>query len=47
MTIIIKNKGSLIFKDLTFNVFLGKIVITIKKMEVVKKTPRGYFTWEI
>ena len=44
MTIIIKNKGSLIFKDFTFKCCVGKNGITNNKIEGDKKTPKGLFT---
>ena len=44
MTIIIKNKETLIFDNFTFKCCVGKNGITSKKNEGDKKTPRGLFS---
>ena len=43
MTIIIKNKETLIIDDFKFNCSIGKCGFTKKKIEGDKKTPRGTF----
>ena len=44
MTIIIKNKETLIFEDFSFKCCIGKNGITNNKIEGDKKTPRGLFS---
>ena len=44
MTIIIKNKETLIFDDFTFKCCIGKNGTTNKKNEGDKKTPKGLFS---
>tara|TARA_B100001029_G_scaffold10016_1_gene6904 strand:+ start:40 stop:534 length:495 start_codon:yes stop_codon:yes gene_type:complete len=44
MTIILKNKGTLHFKDFKFKCCIGKKGLTKKKLEGDKKTPKGIFT---
>jgi len=44
MTIIIKNKETLIFDDFIFKCCVGKNGITNNKIEGDKKTPRGIFS---
>ena len=44
MTIIIKNKETLIFDDFTFSCCIGKNGTTNKKKEGDKKTPKGLFS---
>ena len=44
MTIIIKNKETLIFDDFIFRCVIGKKGLTKKKIEGDKKTPRGLFS---
>ena len=44
MTIIIKNKETLIFKDFSFKCCIGKSGITNNKIEGDKKTPKGLFS---
>ena len=44
MTIIIKNKATLIFDDFTFKCCIGKNGITSKKIEGDMKTPEGLFS---
>jgi len=44
MTIIIKNKETLIFEDFTFKCCIGKNGTTNKKNEGDKKTPKGLFS---
>ena len=44
MTIIIKNKETLIFKDFSFKCCIGKNGITNNKIEGDKKTPKGLFS---
>jgi len=44
MTIIIKNKETLIFNDFTFKCSIGKNGTTFKKIEGDKKTPKGLFS---
>ena len=43
MTIIIKNKDTLIFDDFKFRCSIGKLGFTKNKKEGDKKTPRGIF----
>ena len=43
MTIIVKNKETLIFDDFKFRCSIGKKGLTNKKIEGDKKTPRGTF----
>ena len=44
MTIIIKNKETLILNDFTFKCSIGKNGSTFKKIEGDKKTPKGLFS---
>ncbi len=44
MTIIIKNKETLIFEDFTFKCCVGKNGTTNNKIEGDKKTPKGLFS---
>jgi L,D-peptidoglycan transpeptidase YkuD (ErfK/YbiS/YcfS/YnhG family) len=44
MTIILKNKGTLIFDDFKFRCCVGKMGITNNKIEGDKKTPSGLFS---
>ena len=44
MTIIIKNKETLIFDDFTFKCCIGKNGVTNNKIEGDKKTPKGLFS---
>ena len=44
MTIILKNKGTLHFKDFKFKCCIGKKGLTKNKIEGDKKTPKGIFT---
>ena len=44
MTIIIKNKETLIFDDFTFKCCIGKNGTTNKKNEGDKKTPKGLYS---
>jgi len=44
MTIVIKNKETLIFGDFIFRCCIGKNGITNNKIEGDKKTPKGYFS---
>jgi len=44
MTIIIKNKETLIFEDFTFKCCIGKNGITNNKIEGDDKTPKGLFS---
>ena len=44
MTIIIKNKETLIFKDFSFRCCIGKNGTTYNKIEGDKKTPKGLFS---
>ena len=44
MTIIIKNKETIIYDTFTFKCCLGKNGITSKKNEGDKKTPKGLFS---
>ena len=44
MTIIIKNKETLIFNDFTFKCSIGKNGTTNNKIEGDKKTPKGLFS---
>ena len=44
MTIIIKNKETLIFEDFSFKCCIGKNGITNNKIEGDKKTPKGLFS---
>ena len=46
MTIIIKNKDTLIFDDFKFRCSIGKMGFTKNKKEGDKKTPRGIFNIE-
>ena len=43
MTIIVKNKGRLIFDDFVFKCCIGKKGLTKRKVEGDKKTPKGIF----
>ena len=43
MSIILKNKESLILEDFTFNCSVGKNGLTENKFEGDKKTPKGFF----
>ncbi len=43
MTIIVKNKETLIFEDFTFRCCVGKNGLTNNKIEGDKKTPKGLF----
>ena len=43
MSIILKNKESLILEDFTFNCSVGKNGLTKSKFEGDKKTPKGFF----
>ena len=43
MTIIVKNKDTLIFDDFIFRCSIGKMGFTSNKKEGDKKTPRGTF----
>ena len=43
MTIIVKNKHTLLFKDFKFRCCIGKNNFSKKKIEGVKKTPIGVF----
>ena len=43
MTIIIKNKDTLIFEDFKFRCSIGKNGLTKNKIEGDKKTPKGIF----
>ena len=44
MTIVIKNKETLIFDDFVFRCAIGEKGLTKKKIEGDKKTPRGLFS---
>ena len=44
MTIIVKNKETLIFEDFTFRCCVGKNGLTNNKIEGDKKTPKGLFS---
>ena len=44
MTIVIKNKDTLIFGDFIFRCVIGKKGLTKEKIEGDKKTPRGLFS---
>ena len=44
MTIIIKNKETLIFEEFSFKCCIGKNGITNNKIEGDKKTPKGLFS---
>ena len=44
MTIILKNKDTLIYENFKFRCSIGKKGITYKKSEGDKKTPRGSFS---
>ena len=44
MTIILKNKETLVFKEFKFKCCIGKNGITKKKVEGDKKTPKGIFS---
>ena len=44
MTIILKNKDTLIFDDFKFRCCVGKMGITNNKIEGDKKTPSGFFS---
>ena len=44
MTIIVKNKETLIFEDYTFRCCVGKNGLTNNKIEGDKKTPKGLFS---
>jgi len=44
MTIILKNKETLIFDDFSFRCCIGKKGITNNKIEGDKKTPSGLFS---
>ena len=44
MTIILKNKGTLIFDDFIFKCSIGKKGLTKRKIEGDKKTPIGTFS---
>ena len=44
MTIILKNKETLIFDDFSFRCCIGKEGITSNKIEGDKKTPSGFFS---
>ena len=44
MTIIIKNKGTLIFQEFSFKCCIGKNKTTNNKIEGDKKTPKGLFS---
>ena len=46
MTIIVKNKETLVFDEFKFRCSIGKNGITKKKIEGDKKTPRGTFSIE-
>ena len=46
MTIIVKNKDTLIYKDFEFRCCVGKNGFTKKKIEGDKKTPIGIFSLE-
>ena len=43
MTIILKNKGTLLFDDFIFRCVVGKNGLTKNKIEGDKKTPKGFF----
>ena len=44
MTIVVKNKETLIFEDFSFKCCIGKNGITNNKIEGDKKTPKGLFS---
>ena len=44
MTIIVKNKATLVYDDFTFNCCIGKKGLTKNKIEGDKKTPKGTFS---
>ena len=44
MTIILKNKETLIFKEFFFKCSIGKKGLTKNKIEGDKKTPKGYYS---
>ena len=44
MTIIVKNKATLVYDDFTFNCCIGKKGFTKNKIEGDKKTPKGTFS---
>ena len=44
MTIIVKNKVTLVYDDFTFNCCIGKKGLTKNKIEGDKKTPKGTFS---
>ncbi len=44
MTIIVKNKVTLIYDEFTFNCYIGKKGLTKNKIEGDKKTPKGTFS---
>ena len=44
MTIILKNKETLVFEDFSFKCCIGKRGLTKNKKEGDKKTPKGIFT---
>ena len=47
MTIIVKNKHTLLFKDFKFRCCIGKNNFSKKKLRVIKKLQLEYLVWEI